>query len=192
MGRESDTETGLYFYRARYYDPTIGRFLSEDPIGGEDGKQNFYTYASNDPVDRFDPTGLSDLLYLGGSQVLVILNGNGQVVGIYPAANNVCSGCKGSAGGPYPEGTYNSGPYHPHPENSDPNGSYGLRGIFLFPRPGCPGCGVHAGRQNVANRAGQVGPQHPTLGCIRTTDDAIQKIIELTNAGDPVKHLHVR
>lgn len=32
-GREFDTETGLYYYRARYYDPSTGRFLSEDPIG---------------------------------------------------------------------------------------------------------------------------------------------------------------
>jgi RHS repeat-associated protein len=31
--RELDSETGLYYYRARYYDPTIGRFISEDPIG---------------------------------------------------------------------------------------------------------------------------------------------------------------
>jgi RHS repeat-associated protein len=33
VASESDTETGLYYYRARYYDPTAGRFLGEDPIG---------------------------------------------------------------------------------------------------------------------------------------------------------------
>jgi len=32
-GRESDSETGLYYYRARCYDPNPGRFLSEDPLG---------------------------------------------------------------------------------------------------------------------------------------------------------------
>ncbi|MCL4244488.1 MAG: RHS repeat-associated core domain-containing protein, partial [Candidatus Dadabacteria bacterium] len=32
-GREYDAESGLYYYRARYYDPSIGRFLQEDPIG---------------------------------------------------------------------------------------------------------------------------------------------------------------
>ncbi len=36
-GREYDAESGLYYYRARYYNPTIGRFLSEDPIGFEGG-----------------------------------------------------------------------------------------------------------------------------------------------------------
>ena len=35
--REFDTETNLYFYRARYYDPTAGRFLGEDPIGFDSG-----------------------------------------------------------------------------------------------------------------------------------------------------------
>jgi RHS repeat-associated protein len=55
--RESDAETGLYYYRARYYDPTAGRFLSEDPIRFA-GSINFYTYVSNKPVLRIDPTGL--------------------------------------------------------------------------------------------------------------------------------------
>jgi RHS repeat-associated protein len=32
-GREDDNNTGLYYYRARHYDPTIGRFASEDPMG---------------------------------------------------------------------------------------------------------------------------------------------------------------
>ncbi len=55
--RESDTETGLYYYRARYYDPAVGRFLSEDPIGF-DGGENFYAYTRNSPVDLKDPFGL--------------------------------------------------------------------------------------------------------------------------------------
>src|SRR5439155_10686970 len=42
-GREYDLETGLYYYRARYYDPTVGRFISEDPIGFSSGI-NFYGY----------------------------------------------------------------------------------------------------------------------------------------------------
>jgi RHS repeat-associated protein len=55
--RELDPETGLYFYRARYYDASLGRFVSEDPIrfkGGDD----FFRYTGNDPVDYGDPFGL--------------------------------------------------------------------------------------------------------------------------------------
>ena len=59
--RESDPETGLYFYRARYYDPTIGRFISEDPIRFA-GSASFYTYTHNWPVDATDPSGLKILL----------------------------------------------------------------------------------------------------------------------------------
>ena len=44
------------YYRARYYDPTIGRFISEDPIKFSGG-DNFYRYAENDPVDLTDPSG---------------------------------------------------------------------------------------------------------------------------------------
>ena len=56
--REFDQETGGYFYRARYYDQSIGRFVSEDPIGIKGGP-NFYDYVSDDPVDLIDPPGLS-------------------------------------------------------------------------------------------------------------------------------------
>ncbi len=55
--REFDTETNLYFYRARYYDPTTGRFLSEDPIGFHAGV-NKYAYVLNDPTKYRDPAGL--------------------------------------------------------------------------------------------------------------------------------------
>lgn len=57
-GRESDPEAGLHYYRARYYDPTVGRFLSEDPTNFTVGP-NFYTYAENSPTGLVDPSGLT-------------------------------------------------------------------------------------------------------------------------------------
>jgi RHS repeat-associated protein len=56
-GREWDPEIGLYYYRARYYDPALGRFLSEDPIGFAAGL-HFYAYVGNNPVNFRDPLGL--------------------------------------------------------------------------------------------------------------------------------------
>jgi RHS repeat-associated protein len=56
-GREWDAATGLYYFRARYYDPN-GRFLSEDPIGFASGV-NFYSYTRNNPVRYIDPAGLT-------------------------------------------------------------------------------------------------------------------------------------
>jgi RHS repeat-associated protein len=58
-GREYDAETGLYYVRARYYDPTVGRFLSEDPLGVSAGI-NPYTFADGDPVNFSDPSGMCD------------------------------------------------------------------------------------------------------------------------------------
>ncbi|MFC5054308.1 RHS repeat-associated core domain-containing protein [Saccharothrix xinjiangensis] len=55
-GREDDG-TGLYAYRARYYDPDTARFLSEDPLGHASGEANLYAYVSNAPTMLVDPMG---------------------------------------------------------------------------------------------------------------------------------------
>ncbi|MGC2526499.1 MAG: RHS repeat-associated core domain-containing protein [Candidatus Acidiferrum sp.] len=58
--RESDPETGLYYYRSRFYDQSAGRFLSEDPIKFGGGAK-FYRFVGNDPIDSTDPCGLVQL-----------------------------------------------------------------------------------------------------------------------------------
>jgi RHS repeat-associated protein len=57
IGREWDASSGLYYVRARWYDPTLQRFVSEDPVGIEGGI-NLYAYAGDDPVNFADRTGL--------------------------------------------------------------------------------------------------------------------------------------
>ncbi|MDW8244935.1 MAG: RHS repeat-associated core domain-containing protein, partial [Thermogemmata sp.] len=56
--RELDIETGLYYHRARYLDPTTGRWTSLDPIGFAAGDANLYRYLSNRPTHATDPSGL--------------------------------------------------------------------------------------------------------------------------------------
>lgn len=61
-GEYYDAETGSIYLRARYYDPSIGRFISRDSYGGEAADPlslNRYTYCHNNPILNFDPTGHS-------------------------------------------------------------------------------------------------------------------------------------
>jgi RHS repeat-associated protein len=60
-GRDNDG-TGLYYYRARYYSPTLQRFISEDPIDFAGGDTNLYAYVGNSPCNLTDPSGTNPLL----------------------------------------------------------------------------------------------------------------------------------
>ncbi|WP_148830104.1 RHS repeat domain-containing protein, partial [Xanthomonas sontii] len=64
-GREKD-QSGLYYYRARYYQPNLARFISEDPIGLAGGI-NSYAYVAGSPVLQVDPLGLATVVFLSGS-----------------------------------------------------------------------------------------------------------------------------
>ena len=93
-GREFDTETGLYFYRARMYDANVGRFTQKDPIGFKGGDVNLrryvdsvgkplldvnlYRYTGNDPINYIDPWGL-DRVESG-----IIYSDSGNIIGEYP------------------------------------------------------------------------------------------------------------
>ena len=56
-GLSYDSDVGLTYVRARWYDPNIGRFVSEDPLGLQGGV-NPYVFANNDPIDGSDPSGM--------------------------------------------------------------------------------------------------------------------------------------
>lgn len=68
-GRENDG-TGLYYYRARYYNPTFGRFASEDPMGFAAGDPNLYGYAGGSPANATDPTGEFVPILLAAAEIL--------------------------------------------------------------------------------------------------------------------------
>ena len=69
-GHIADTDTGLVYMQARYYDPAIGRFLSNDPVGfasGGVGYFNRYAYVGNNPLNATDPTGMVQVVKVQAS-----------------------------------------------------------------------------------------------------------------------------
>jgi RHS repeat-associated protein len=73
-GRDWDAETGLYYYRARYYNPQTGQFSGEDPASAD--PENAYRYVGNDATMATDPTGLFEWSW---NDVLGILSANIRV-----------------------------------------------------------------------------------------------------------------
>lgn len=84
-GREHDSVSGLYYYRARYYDPEIGRFLSEDPLGFGGGDVNLYAYVGNNPLLFSDPRGECPICLVPLGKALLLSGGviaGGGAVGL--------------------------------------------------------------------------------------------------------------
>ncbi len=102
-GRELDA-TGLYFYRARYYNPQLQRFVSEDP-GGLSGGFNLYSYALSSPTNYRDPSGLKWENFWNNPIMDFLSNHADQI-------NGICGGGAffyvggGPQAGPVYQGTY--------------------------------------------------------------------------------------
>ena len=79
-GRENDA-TGLYYYRARYYSPTLQRFIAQDPIGFGGGYANLYAYSNQDPIDGSDPLGLCKKGRKPCFGIARVLHGNPKTIG---------------------------------------------------------------------------------------------------------------
>ena len=89
-GRERDEQTGLNYYRARWYDAQQGRFISQDSIGFKSGTANFYEYGRNNPILFNDPSGkILPLLVIAG--VGLIIGAGATVAG--KGLSNWAKGC---------------------------------------------------------------------------------------------------
>jgi RHS repeat-associated protein len=98
-GREADAETGLDYYRARYYDAAVGGFISEDPIGFAADDTNLRRYVGNSPTNWNDPSGLdrSGAIDTGWNPIEILVGGTiivlgtlGKVIG--DGFNNIANG----------------------------------------------------------------------------------------------------
>lgn len=117
---------------------------------------------------------MTTLSFNGCTHTLTLLSADGSVMGIWTAYNNVDhrATLKHLENGTYQ--ILDKSTPHLHP-GDNAEGAYGTWGIIRFSYPGHPGVGVHSGRAHARRKP---GPEHPTMGCIRTTDDAMKRIKE--------------
>lgn len=94
-GRENEGN-GLYYYRARYYSPLFGRFISEDPLGFAGSGPNFYAYAFNSPANFVDPSGM---IVGVDDAVVMVINGIGYTQAEVDAGIAYLAAGGGSAAG---------------------------------------------------------------------------------------------
>jgi RHS repeat-associated protein len=80
-GREFDSETSLYYNRARYYDANLGRFISQDPIGFAGEDFNLYRYVGNNPVNAADAFGFIAALEYSSILSETVSGRTGSVIG---------------------------------------------------------------------------------------------------------------
>ncbi len=203
-GQYYDEETGLHYNRFRYYDPSIGRYVSGDPVGRRDGP-NLYRYARNEPSHFFDPLGLSVIEFDRSDGTLSVFpdDGNGGRADGPPqqfdASNNVNRADQDTdpflpeGKGPAPNGTFDVDPIIPTSGGPESRlGDKGFAPIDLRPidengdkfiGPARAGVGIHGGRVGECDRAGRCGEDFGTRGCIRTTPDGMDAL----NADPPAR-----
>jgi RHS repeat-associated protein len=177
---EFDSETMLYFMRARYFDLSTGRFLSEDPLRFFSGDGNFYEYATQNPIMLTDPYGLKcKCTYSQSTGHLKCVDDSGNIVaeadgyGGNGAGKNNPDMQNVPNVGPLPRGNYGMGPARNSP-NTGPITiplNY-LGGDEPFPSNRSPDLmRIHGDKKN--------GPQgNASKGCIIANQNARKKIAD--------------
>lgn len=129
---------------------------------------------------------MSKLHFDGEKHQVSLVGKDGKTIGTWTAYNNVDS--HATVKPHLPNGTYKiQDKSAPHRHAANPNGPYGSYGIIRFDVPGHAGIGLHSGRANAKHLP---GPQHPTMGCIRTSDEAMLAIKDAI-ANDPLTVMEV-
>jgi len=163
-GREWDSETNLYYYRARYYDPISGRFLSEDPMGFGAGV-NFYLYVLGNPVNYIDPYGLDVTITISNrtyspsgnsvSGTITVTSDQTSITFTGPTLETSHAGDDGSKP-PIPGGTYGAFIRTDHdPHRIELKNVHGYRNIQIhngnYPRDfkGCFGAGTSSSPDSI-------------------------------------------
>jgi hypothetical protein len=114
---------------------------------------------------------VAKLIFNGNSHQITLVDERGEIVGTWAAYNNVDRHATLTH---IQNGSYAvTDRLAPRLHRPSADGPYGLHGIVRFNVPGHPGIGVHSGRANARNLP---GPAHPTMGCIRTSDEAMMAI----------------
>jgi RHS repeat-associated protein len=197
-GHERDAETGLDYMLARHCDSTFGRFLSVDP--GLDYDQmdpmswNLYGYVRGNPVKATDPSGESYLVFDGKKQTLTLYSHDGIKMGNWKAANNVSNN---NSKGKWEDGRV-AFAYHKTHKNDSKTSAFGSHGSLNFGDyinnkktiaftetngNERTTMAVHSGRGD--------NPNAKTNGCIRTTDKAMEIILDVQSNGDPLEYIKV-
>jgi RHS repeat-associated protein len=176
---------GLYYYRARLYDPLIGRFLSEDPSQFARGV-SLYTYVFNDPANEVDPSGLAECLYRISSHTLqCVSRTNIKSPPIVVGPESVSSGSGPCKDEPACIPLRGIGPIVPGEYRMNRDSRPGHEGIYrLEPIPKIPWWQYYSGLK----RGGfELHPGTRTVGCINVlkTDpralaqyDRLRKLLE--------------
>jgi RHS repeat-associated protein len=192
-GREDDS-TGLMYYRARYYQPRLQRFISEDPIEFLGGDVNLYGYVGKNPILSIDPLGLSSLEFDRGSKTLTLRDRNGFPVTSYPAGNDTIN----PGGDPNTKGCNRPAPNGTFPLQRPISTAGSLEyGSYFFPvgARGPKGERLDIARlRGIGVHAGRTGPRSRTRGCIRVSDDDVRDLClwyQLLEQIDPITHITI-